>query len=99
MNLLTTINFISNIVLGYSLTMFYIYLFADATKIVHRWSFVGHWSLRLGLSAMIIGTLFNVLTFDTPSKSQLLMNIGLSIVFVWAYLFHKQLFKYKNQNK
>lgn len=95
MSIYTLTNLLSNILLGYSLTMFYLYLFADNSKIVHKWSFVGHWTLKLGLIMMIIGTLFNVLSLDTPSISQITMNVGLSITFVWAYLFHRKLFKNK----
>lgn len=93
--ILTLINLASNILLSYSLIMFYLYLFGDNDKIVHRWRFVGHWTLRLGIIIMIIGTLFNILTFDAPSLSQLSLNIGLSMTFFWAYLFHKKLFESK----
>jgi len=89
------INIVSNIILSYSLIMFYLYLFGDNDKIVHRWKFIGHWTLKLGLITMIIGTLFNILTFDNPSISQLFLNVGLSMTFFWAYLFHKQLFESK----
>ena len=88
-------NSLSNLILSYSLIMFYIYLFGDNDKIVHKWKFVGHWTLKLGLIIIIIGTIFNILTFDCPSLSQLCLNVGLSITFVWAYLFHKQLFESK----
>lgn len=87
------INALANILLSYSLIMFYIYLFGDNDKIVHKWTFLGHWTLKLGLIIMIIGTIFNLLTFNCPSFSQLLLNVGLSITFVWVYLFHKQLFE------
>lgn len=93
--ILTLINLVSNIILSYSLIMFYLYLFGDNDKIVHKWTFVGHWTLKIGIIIMIIGTLFNILTFDSPSLSQLFLNIGLSMTFVWVYLFHKQLFESK----
>ena len=75
------INLISNIVLSYSLIMFYIYLFGDNNKIVHKWKFIGHWSLKLGLIIIIVGTIFNILTFDCPSLSQLCLNVGIAITF------------------
>jgi hypothetical protein len=95
MNGYTAVNLIANLILGFSITMFYLYLFTDNSKIIHRWTFINHWILKTGLIVMIIGTLFNVLTFDTPSLSQIGMNIGLALVFVWAYLFHRKLFKTK----
>lgn len=95
MNPYTAINLAANLVMGFSITMFYLYIFCDDSKIVHKWSFINHWILKTGLIVMIIGTLFNVLTFDTPSLSQISMNIGLALVFIWAYLFHRKLFKTK----
>lgn len=86
-------NVVANIILSYSLIMFYLYLFMDDSKIVHKWKFVGHWTLKLGLISMIIGTIFNILTFKKPALSQLVLNIGLAITFVWVFLFHKELFK------
>lgn len=89
------INALANILLSYSLIMFYLYLYGDNDKIVHKWNFLGHWTLKLGLITMIVGTQFNIFTFDCPSFSQLILNIGLAITFYWAYLFHKTLFENK----
>lgn len=88
-------NFICNIILCYSLVMFYLYVYGDGGKVVHKWKFVGHWSLKAGFIWMIIGTAFNLLTVDIPSFSQFVLNVGLTFVFLWAYLFHRKLFKSK----
>ena len=44
---------------------------------------------------MILGALYDMLKQETPSIPDLLFNIGLMLVFVWAYLFHKKMFKKK----
>lgn len=99
MNTYTIINFIANAVMGYSMTMFYLYLYSDDNKVVHRWSFLGHWTLKLGMIINIVGILFNLLTFDKVNPSQLLVNCGFSLIFVWVYLFHRKMFNQKNQNE
>lgn len=93
------INLLANLILSYSLIMFYLYLYGDNDKIVHRWSFIGHWTLKLGIITMITGTIFNMLTFNKPSLSQLCLNVGLAITFVWVYLFHKELFEKRLKEK
>jgi hypothetical protein len=93
--MITVINFICNLILGGCLTMFYLYLYGDNDKIVHRWSFIRHWTLKFGIIGIILGTLYNMFTLDTPHLSQVVLNLGLTLVFVWAYLFHKKMFQQK----
>ena len=38
------INWIANVIFGGSLTAFYIMIFGDESKIVHRWPFVQNWT-------------------------------------------------------
>lgn len=92
---ITAINLITSLTLGFCLTMFYIYLYGDDSKVVHKWSFVGHWSLKLGMVGMIIGILLKIWNLDTPTIHELIFDVGLTLVFLWAYLFHRQLFKDK----
>lgn len=95
----TIIDLIASLVLGFCLTMFYIYLYGDNEKVVHKWSFVGHWSLRVGFIYMILGVILKVWTMDSVTFSQCLFDIGITLVFLWAYLFHRQLFKNKFKNQ
>ena len=88
------LNVLANAIIGYSITMFYLYLFADKNKIVHKWPFVDHIILKFGMVAIILGTLFNTLMFHPVEESQLFTNVGFAFLFVWAYLFHRKLFKH-----
>ena len=93
--MITVINFITHLILGACLTMFYLYLYGDNDKIVHNWGFVRHWTLKFGIITMILGALYEMLKQETPSIPSLLFDIGLTLVFVWAYLFHKKMFERK----
>lgn len=91
----TIIDLIASLVLGFCLTMFYIYLYGDESKVVHKWTFAGHWSLRLGIIGMILGIILKIWNMDMPTIHELFFDIGITLVFLWAYLFHRQLFKNK----
>jgi hypothetical protein len=84
------INWLANVIFGGSLTAFYIMIYGDESKIVHRWPFVQNWTLRAGLIGMNLGALFNVLTAPKPTLPELVLNVGLAFVFLWAFLFHKR---------
>lgn len=95
MSFISFISIATNLILGYCLTMFYIYLYGDHSKVVHKWKFVGHWSLKMGLIGMILGIVINIWNADSTNFYNLLFDIGMTLVFLWAYKFHKQLFKNK----
>ena len=90
-----TINIVANMIMLISVVMFYLYLYGDNSKVVHRWNFVGHWSLKLGLIGIAVGNMYNVLSLCNPPTSELVLNVGLAIVFLWAYMFHKKMFAEK----
>jgi len=75
--------------------MFYLYLYGDNEKIVHNWSFIRHWTLKLGIIVMILGALYDMLKQEAPPIPDLISNIGLTLVFAWAFLFHRKLFNNK----
>lgn len=90
--MLAVINLIANIVLCLGGAGFYLAIFTRESSIVNRWPVLRHWALRLGLAAFFTGTLFNILTFYTPEITQIILNIGLALVFGWAVLFHYRYF-------
>ena len=84
------INWIANVFFGGSLTAFYVLLYGDESKIVHRWPFVQNLTLRAGIIWIILGALFNVITAPVPTLPEFVLNVGLALVFFWAFLFHKR---------
>ncbi len=89
---MTLLNFISNIILTLSGMIFFLQLYGRNSSIVHKWTLVSHWRLKVGLAAFIAGSFFNVLTVGTPPTSQIMSNFGLSAIFSWAVMFHYKMF-------
>ena len=90
--ILIIINLIANIILCLGGAGFYLAIFSRKASIVHKWPVLGHWALRIGLAAFFAGTLFNILTLYTPQITQIILNVGLALVFGWAVLFHYKYF-------
>ena len=90
--MLEIVNLIANIVLCVGGTGFFLAIFTRPSSIVNKWPVLRHLSLKMGLSAFIAGSLLNVLTMYTPHISQVILNIGLALVFGWAVLFHYKYF-------
>ena len=90
--MLVVINLIANIILCLGGAGFYLAIFGRPSSIVHKWPVLRHWALRLGLAAFFSGTLSNILTVYTPHISQIILNVGLALVFGWAVLFHYKYF-------
>jgi hypothetical protein len=85
-------NGISCLWLAYCATLFYIVLYGNDNKVVYHWPTVQHWTLKLGLVGIITGSVFNALAWKQVGWSGALLNVGLALVFNWAYLYHKKLF-------
>lgn len=92
------INCLVNVWLAFCTLLFYVMLYGDESKVVHRWSFVGHWSLRGGLILLIVGAAWNALTWRNSILSETVLNVGLASVFTWAYLFHRKMFVGSKKN-
>jgi hypothetical protein len=86
------INLIANIILTASGMIFFLLLYGRESSIVHKWNFVSHWSLKIGLAAFVAGSYLNTLKFNNAPPSQVLMNVGLACIFSWAVIFHYKIF-------
>jgi hypothetical protein len=89
---MTMLNLIANLILTLSGMIFFLQLYGNESSIVHKWKFMSHWSLKIGLAAFVAGSFLNVLTLSTPSYTQVLSNFGLSAIFSWAVMFHYKIF-------
>lgn len=92
MSILLIVNLIANIILCLGGTAFYLAIFTRETSIVHKWPVLRHWALRVGLLSFMSGTLLNVLTLNPSNLTQVILNVGLALVFGWAVLFHYKYF-------
>lgn len=86
------VNAVSCFWLAYCTTLFYIILYGDGSKVIYKWPAVQHWTLKVGLIGIIVGSITNAVSWSHVSWTGALLNSGLAMVFNWAYLYHKKLF-------
>jgi hypothetical protein len=86
-------NIAANIVLFVYSLMFYIYVFGDDRKAIAKWNMTKLFLLKVGVISIICGSLYSAVTLSDPAIGEVVLNIGLSLLFVWAYDFHKKMFK------
>lgn len=89
------INAIANIIITFSVAMFMIFIFGRSSM-MERIHWLERTVIKIGLALLSAGSLFNFLTLPHPQKSEVILNIGLAIVFGWGAYFH---FKYFVKNK
>lgn len=89
------INAIANIIITFSVAMFMIFIFGRSSM-MERIHWLERTVIKVGLALLSAGSLFNFLTLPHPQKSEVILNIGLAIVFGWGAYFH---FKYFVKNK
>ena len=84
------LNLISNLLITIAVAMFMIFVFGKS-NMMDRVSTLERVSIKAGLALVSAGSLFNFLTASHPQDSEVIMNIGLAVVFTWGAVFH---FKY-----
>ncbi len=92
----TLLNFIANICIFVGAGTFYIMLFSNigkGHKAVDSFPATSHWLIKVGLAFTVGGAFLNMLTLSTPNLTEILMNIGLAGLFVWAAIYHAKKFK------
>jgi len=91
MNLLVAINAMSNIIIALSVSVFIFYIFGRLSMMdkLPKWQSI---LVKVGLCVNECGSLFNFLTLSHPPLSEIVLNIGLAIIFTWAVLFHYKYF-------
>lgn len=91
------INALANIILAISVCFFMIFVFGRSSMML-KVSFVERFTIKVGLALTSAGALFNFMTLSNPQSSEVLLNIGLAIIFCWGAIFHFKYFvKPKNQ--
>jgi len=89
--MLDRLNFLSNAVMAIGSGAFYLMIFSnaapgfDASK---QFSRVSYWTVRVGLSFFVAGSLLATLTMPQVTLSQFIRNFGTAILFAWAALYH-----------
>lgn len=84
---LTIVNAICNIIISGSMTAFMVFAFGR-NSLLYK---IPDWErlmVKTGLAGIAAGSLFNFLTLSTPPWTEVLLNVGLAITFLWAAFFH-----------
>jgi len=86
------INAIANLTIAITMVFFMIFVFGSNNKIINSMPKYESFPVKLGLSLIACGSLLSFLTLSNPQETEIIMNVGLALVFLWAALFHYKYF-------
>ena len=86
------INLIANVMVTISVTFFIIGVFGRRSRVIESMPIGEQYFLRVALSTLAAGSLLNVLTFSTPHATEVILNVGVGLLFTWAAWFHWKYF-------
>jgi hypothetical protein len=95
-------NAVSNLIICFAVSTFYILLYTNQSSIVHKWQILQHWFVKLALLTVATSSAWNGLIFIANSMiegefvkigvtplGEIALNIGLAVMFSWMAYFHK----------
>ena len=91
-NFLVGINAFANAIIFLGMIAFMVFVFGNSNGTIRKLPTWERLSIKVGLAAVCCGSLFNFLTLSLPPNTEILMNIGLAIVFLWGAIFHYKYF-------
>lgn len=86
------INLLANLLMVISVTFFIIGVFGRKNQTIERMPIYEQYFLKTALALLASGSLLNVLTFYTPHFTEVVLNLGVGLVFTWAAWFHWKYF-------
>lgn len=92
MSYLTIINILSNITIAFSAGALLIHIFGDPENSIWD-NYIKAILAKLGLAVTTCGAILNVLTLSTPNKTEVLLNVGMSVTFFWLSWWQWEQFK------
>ena len=99
--LMMPINVVANMVLAVAFTMFIIFVFGRTNSRIYQLPWYKTILVKAGLCLCTVGAFLNALTLSDPQASEVILNVGLGIMFTWAAWFHYRTFviPYKQTKK
>lgn len=82
------VNFAANIILCAAFAAFLIFIFGRENSIIYKLKGVSTIFLKVGLSMCSTAALLNIITMSNPTWTEILLNVGLAILFTWSAWFH-----------
>ena len=95
--ILTLINAFCNVVICISVCAFMVFVFGRL-DVTAKFGAIQKLIVKSGLALIAAGSLFNFITMSRPPFTEILMNIGLAVLFLWAAVFHYTYFVKKKNN-
>ena len=86
-----TINVVASLVTFINMLAFYLMVFGDENKLTKR-PMYEQLMVRVGLLTIACGTFLNILIWAYPPINEIIINIGLAVIFTWASMFHYHVF-------
>ena len=82
MNWETVLNLISNGTIAFSAAALLIHIFGDPDNSIWD-NKIKAWLAKFGLSVTSCGAILNMLSLSTPNRTEILLNVGMSLTFFW----------------
>ena len=98
----TILNFIANGCILLGAGTFYIMLFSKigkGHKAVDSFPATSHWLVKLGLAFATAGAFLNLVTLSSPNFTEIVLNLGMGGLFVWAAIYHAKKFRVIRVNR
>ena len=78
----TPVNLISNCTIAFSSAALLIHIFGDPDNSIWN-NNVKAYLAKFGLSVTTCGAILNVLSLSTPNRTEIILNVGMSLTFFW----------------
>ena len=89
--MLQSINAIANALICLGGLAFYVMLFTkigDGVKQIDRFGKASYYTIKTALALVVSGAMLNLLLLTTPPFSEVVMNLGVGLIFAWAAVWH-----------
>ena len=97
-NVVMYLNAVCNFVIAWSMVAFIIFVFGTRNGMMQKLPALERFSVKVGLVTICCGSVFNLFTLSTPPITELILNVGLAIIFLWGAVFHFKYFVPKKKN-
>jgi len=91
------VNAVCNLIIFISMLAFIIFCFGRRNSAIYKYGSFQAYGLKFGLVTVCLGSLSNLLTFSNPPFTEIILNIGLAALFLWAAVFHYLVFILKKE--
>jgi len=86
------INVTASVVLTIAFMLFLVFVFGRKNSRIYELPWYKTLAVKIGLALCTAGAFLNCLTLSNPPVSEIILNIGLALMFSWAAWFHYKVF-------